>query len=245
MSKSTPRRNLQHLFSSFPFHVDLLMFVTCHIREKIALRPDAVVQPLHTTEASDKQHNSVREGTYLNPSVEALSPAVTEGILDTLSKKFVGTVLSNTGPVLFINRVTYVSALHIFPGTGASWCFVDFLATVFRPSVGIVLSGIIVDQKESGLRVDAGFYDDIHIPIEGLPHGAKFNTQTQRWSFSEPGKKDVELLLLGAVSLRVTTVDFSALEGGQNGSWANAVSTSVNEQRFSMQILGEFLPILV
>ena len=221
------------------------MFVACHFREKIALHPDAVVQPLTTPCATETAPPAARDGTNQLLSVEALSPAMREGILDTLSKKFVGITIDKAGPVLFINKLTNVSTLYIFAGSSASWCYVDFLATVFRPSVGVLLNGIVVHQHTGGIQVDTGFYDNIHIPAESLPTGSAFVGASQQWVIANAQEGQAHIRPFGALSVCVTGVHFTPITGSETQSPTNPTVVTEDEQKVTMRVVGVMLPHVI
>ena len=65
---------------------------------------------------------------------------------------------------------------------------------VFRPFVGEVLIGNVIESNVNGLKVSLNFFTDIHIPGHYMQHPSSFDAKTQLWSwkYGNPDSEEVQ-----------------------------------------------------
>ncbi|KNH06393.1 hypothetical protein XU18_2898 [Perkinsela sp. CCAP 1560/4] len=202
------------------------MFVLCQLREKIAIPPNST-----GLAAQETPHHQIDPTGTSSEVVD---------ILENLSKTFVGGILPDTGLVVLVNRLIKISHLYIYPGGGKSWCYVDFLATVFRPSIGIILTGVVIHQCEDGIQLTNGFFDDILVSKENLPEQARFSIH-KGWSFSGESNNTTEIQRFETMSIRVVHVEFYE----RTAQTPRLTCSSADQRSYSMRIRGTILPLTV
>eukprot|EP00124_Ichthyophonus_hoferi_P004579 Ihof_evm3s523 gene=Ihof_evmTU3s523 len=70
---------------------------------------------------------------------------------------------------------------------GAAFVEVEFRYVIFRPFIGEVVVGKVRNCNASGIQVSMGFFDDIFIPTDGMPHPNKFDREDQIWYWTYSG----------------------------------------------------------
>eukprot|EP01065_Artemidia_motanka_P039407 TRINITY_DN48304_c0_g1_i1.p1 TRINITY_DN48304_c0_g1~~TRINITY_DN48304_c0_g1_i1.p1 ORF type:complete len:267 (+),score=95.62 TRINITY_DN48304_c0_g1_i1:61-801(+) len=94
----------------------------------------------------------------------------TVALTHSLNEKYTDKVLHNVGHCVCVYDVVSYGESVVHPGDdngAASWTNVRFRLVVFRPSVGEVIVGRIIESSsERGVRVSIGFFKDIWVPPE-------------------------------------------------------------------------------
>lgn len=113
-------------------------------------------------------------------------------------------VMHNVGLVLCVYDVLSVGDSYLLPmdAEGASHTRVTFRVIVFRPFVEEILVGKIKSCTLEGVLVSLGFFDDILIKPEALPHPKRFD-QTEQVRLPHSSILDVDFAPINAFSSEI------------------------------------------
>eukprot|EP00916_Digyalum_oweni_P009460 GHVL01015946.1.p1 GENE.GHVL01015946.1~~GHVL01015946.1.p1 ORF type:complete len:174 (+),score=24.39 GHVL01015946.1:135-656(+) len=92
-------------------------------------------------------------------------------------------VVHNVGLCIALWDIEKYERSFIYPGDGATHTIVHFRYVVFRPTVDEILVGKVKNCSKEGISVSMGFFDDIFIPEDNLPHPSKFSETEQMWAW--------------------------------------------------------------
>ncbi len=93
-----------------------------------------------------------------------------EAMEQFINDKYSNKIIPDVGLCISLYDFVEVGEPYIYSGDGASYSDVKFRLVVFRPNIGDVITGIIVDSNDRiGLKVSLDFFDDVFIPHPQLP----------------------------------------------------------------------------
>jgi len=168
-----------------------------------------------------------------------------EAVVDELNVKLANRVVLGVGLVMALWDVVEVGQGVIYPGDGGVHCAVKFRAIVFRPFQDEIIVGKIKRCTPEGVYVTIGFFDDIFIPQEGLPHPSKFDEREQIWIWEYKNEEEDEIHEMymdkgEALRFRITGEGFTdttpipsscgIMEGGAQGAGPSSTTEPVIEE---------------
>ncbi len=109
-------------------------------------------------------------------------PALTQAI----ENKYIDRVIPNIGLVLAFYDIISVNDCFIFPGDfrdsfGEPACSVQFRLVTFKPAVGELLQGRIIQSTTTGVRVSLRFFNDVEVPAHELLQPAVYDGKRKIW----------------------------------------------------------------
>ena len=69
----------------------------------------------------------------------------------------------------------------VHPAEGCCHQQLTFRVVVFKPFVGEILVGKLIESSEQGIKLSVKFFDDIFIPFYLLPKPSVFDHSTSTW----------------------------------------------------------------
>eukprot|EP00759_Apiculatamorpha_spiralis_P028610 PhF_6_TR31152/c0_g1_i2/m.45642/K03022/RPC8, POLR3H; DNA-directed RNA polymerase III subunit RPC8 len=164
------------------------MFCLCEIEDVVRIAPekfDASID-LQNTNTLDPSRGSTStpRGHHHTPTSTAVaafrggpkSMSQTEAVIDALTNKYVGTIVSQCGLVISVWGIEKMGVSSIVPGDGGSWTNTTFILCCFRPMKGAILTGVIVRQDALGIDLSVGFFDNVYVPKDFLQPTSVFDT---------------------------------------------------------------------
>ncbi|PKA49941.1 hypothetical protein AXF42_Ash019257 [Apostasia shenzhenica] len=109
----------------------------------------------------------------LSLSPQLLDLPLVNAIKGEVEKMFLDKVIPNLGLCISIYDIHAINGGFIIPGEGSPTYEVIFRLIMFRPFVGEILSGNILESTNDGLRLSLGFFHDIYVPVSQLPQPCK------------------------------------------------------------------------
>jgi len=132
--------------------------------------------PVHAARLSDVMHISPSEfGKGLLVAIE-----------DALNNKYPNKIVPNLGLCVSLYDVTEVGESHLYPGNASHHTYVEFRLVMFKPFVGEVLDGQIVNCNAQGMRISLGFFDEVHVPSRLLQEGSVWSEDEMVWVWCVP-----------------------------------------------------------
>ena len=103
-----------------------------------------------------------------------------------IEEKYLDRVVPEVGLVVALYDVLEIKDCFIFPGDfrdsfGEAASTATFRLVVFRPDVGDLLRGRIVESTTTGIRVGLEFFNDVEIPAHELMQPAFFDARNKIW----------------------------------------------------------------
>lgn len=98
-----------------------------------------------------------------------------------INAKYSNRILPDVG--LCISHFDYltISEGHLTNGDGCTYYKVTFRLIVFRPFKGEILTGKVKSCDEDGIRITLDFFEDIHVPRDGLPAPSGYDHSEAAW----------------------------------------------------------------
>ena len=88
---------------------------------------------------------------------------IEEAALEVLQQEYEGRTYPEIGKIISVVDIVDVGIGKLIPGDGAAYHPVTFTAVVFRPKIGEIAEGIVVETVDFGVFVRIG-------PVDGLCH---------------------------------------------------------------------------
>ena len=103
-----------------------------------------------------------------------------------IEEKYVDRVVPELGLVVALYDILNVKDSFIFPGDfrdskGEAASTATFRLAVFRPDVGELLRGKIIESTTTGIRVSIAFFNDVEIPAHELMQPSFFDARNKVW----------------------------------------------------------------
>ena len=114
-----------------------------------------------------------------------------DALNEQIELKYVNKVLPGVGLCVCLFDILHVGDPYIYPREGGTIQDINFRLVIFRPFVGEILTGKIVNSDEQGLRVSMGFFDNISIDHSLLQEPKSFDEESKIWSwkYSDGGEE--------------------------------------------------------
>mmetsp|Transcript_5673 Transcript_5673/g.19002 ORF Transcript_5673/g.19002 Transcript_5673/m.19002 type:complete len:230 (+) Transcript_5673:50-739(+) len=147
-------------------------------------------------------------------------------LLDIIEGTYANKILPYVGLVVCVYDLPHIGAGEVHPGEGAAHFKVTIRLVVFRPFVGEVLVGRVLECRSDGLKVTLGFFSDIHIPSTALFHESRFKLDAdgqKYWQWLQDGSEEGHFVLYAGdlVKFRVRSVEFTEVEASAKGVQAH------------------------
>ena len=110
-----------------------------------------------------------------------LNADVIASLTHNINAKYSNRILPNVGLCVAHFDFIDISEGHIRHGDGNTYYKTTFRLVIFRPFMGEILTGKVKSSDESGIRITLGFFDDIHIGLEGMPQPSAYDRQEAAW----------------------------------------------------------------
>lgn len=153
------------------------MFIVCTLEDKLRVQPQDLGKP--TLEAV----TAVIERTYIDK------------------------VVPDLGLVITLYDILDIQGGFVFPSDGAAHFDTKFRLVVFKPFVGQVLVGKVESCNKQGLKIDLGFFSDLHVPDYHCPEDYWFHSQDGLWAWKYDGN-DMYLDIKEEIRVRIMDVKF-------------------------------------
>ncbi|KAL9246077.1 hypothetical protein vseg_019657 [Gypsophila vaccaria] len=144
-----------------------------------------------------------------------LDTPLEDAIIDELQSIFLDKVISKLGLCVSIYDLKSIDGGFVLPNDGAPAYTVVFRMIMFRPYLGEIIAGKIVDSDSKGLRLSLGFFEDIYIPSYALPHPSRLipdpdDPRQKKWEWHPP---DLEAYIIEGdeIRFRVIAVDYPSI----------------------------------
>jgi DNA-directed RNA polymerase III subunit RPC8 len=113
-------------------------------------------------------------------------------IIEQIELKYCNKIILNVGLGVAFYDFVNIGDPYLYPGAGSAIQVVRFRLIVFRPFVGEVMSGKVIQSTKEGLRISLEFFDDIFIPSSQLQNPSIYNPDTSLWTWKYDGSLDSE-----------------------------------------------------
>ncbi|GAQ91943.1 DNA-directed RNA polymerase III subunit [Klebsormidium nitens] len=140
-----------------------------------------------------------------------------QAITDEIEKTYFDKVIPEVGLVITLYDISSIEGGEVYAGDGAPRFSVSFRLVVFRPFVGEVLVGKLLDSDASGLKVSLGFFDDIHVPEHLLQEPSVFDDTEGLWVWKY-NDNDMFMDKEEEVRFKVSSVKFPPLPPENDGT---------------------------
>lgn len=153
-------------------------------------------------------------------------------IKSTLNRKFSNKVLHNVGLCVSLFDIIKVNEFFLLAGDGATQTKIRFNLIVFRPFIDEILVGKVRGSSRSeGIRVSLGFFDNVLILPQSMPHPSRFDDDEQLWVWqydNEDGANDMIIDIGQDIRFKVIEEKFIDISPkvSQSGSEAQQSSNS-------------------
>ncbi len=142
-------------------------------------------------------------------------------LIEQIEAKYSNRVILNVGLAIMFYDFVEIGEPYLYPGAGSSIQVVKFRLIVFRPFVGEVIVGKVLQSNKDGIRLSLDFFDDIIIPSSQLQNPSTFDPATNLWTWryeTEGGEDGGTIanefaLTLGEEVSTQTKILFSAIAG--------------------------------
>jgi DNA-directed RNA polymerase III subunit RPC8 len=123
--------------------------------------------------------------------------------------KYANRVIPDVGLCIYLHDFKMVEDAIIYPAEGGAHHRVVCRVVVFRPFVGEIAIGTIVESNEKGIRVSLDFFDEIIIPHELLLQPAKFDQKAKLWVWKYAEGEEGKYQTHEQIRFRVENVRFN------------------------------------
>eukprot|EP01121_Diplochlamys_sp_Union-15-3_P022424 TRINITY_DN9543_c1_g1_i1.p1 TRINITY_DN9543_c1_g1~~TRINITY_DN9543_c1_g1_i1.p1 ORF type:complete len:206 (-),score=30.50 TRINITY_DN9543_c1_g1_i1:21-638(-) len=130
-------------------------------------------------------------------------------ISDEINKKYSNRVLLDVGLCICLYDIVKLGDAFVFPGDGASFVQTKFRMIVFKPFVGEVLVGRILNSSEDGVHVSMAFFEHIFIPFTSLQQPSTFHRAEKKWLWEYSGYQ-LSMDQNMSIRFRVDAVEFNS-----------------------------------
>jgi len=130
-------------------------------------------------------------------------------LANEINIKYSNQVIPKIGLCIALKAIEDVGSPKYIAGTTGMHIKVKFRMIVFRPSVQEIISGKIYETSSKGIRVSLGFFEDVLIPENEMPHPSVFDEENEIWIWKYEGS-DTELYLARGdrIRLRIRELEF-------------------------------------
>ncbi|KAH8593688.1 RNA polymerase III subunit Rpc25 [Bisporella sp. PMI_857] len=106
-----------------------------------------------------------------------------QAIEDNINAKYANRVIQKIGLCICLYDLTSASDGLVGNGTGLVSVNVEFRLVVFRPFSGEIIMGRISSSTDAGIHLKTHFFDEIFVPKNRLPEGAKYSADEDCWKW--------------------------------------------------------------
>lgn len=182
---------------------------------------------------------TVQEKVKIAP--DQFKRSTTEVIIEQIDIKFSNRVIPDVGLCICFYDFLEVGDPYIYPGEGNAIQDVKFRLVVFKPFIGEIITGKLVESHAEGLRVSVDFFDDINIPHLFLQEPSLFDPVRELWTwkYGEDESSDVFVMELGEkIRFKVRSVNFVGMESKHTDPKAARSNDPDTQLRSAMEVTG-------
>jgi DNA-directed RNA polymerase III subunit RPC8 len=183
---------------------------------------------------------TVQEKVKIAPDQFKRSTA--EVIMEQIDIKFANRVIPDVGLCICFYDFLDVGDPYIYPGEGSAIQDVKFRLIIFKPFIGEIMTGRLVESRQDGLRVSVDFFDDINIPFLFLAQPSVFDEVKEIWTWKygeEENSENAFLMELGeTVRFKVRSVNFVGAEKKHTDPKLKSSNDSETQPPSAMEITG-------
>ncbi|KAF7457734.1 RNA polymerase Rpb7, N-terminal domain-containing protein [Cryptosporidium felis] len=102
-----------------------------------------------------------------------------------VNEKYLNRIVKNAGLMIYFVGFEEIGHAEIDTDNGGLLYSVSFKMIVFKPYIGEIIEGIIINSDSTGLTVSLGFFSDIKIPCNDLrePKSVDINKKIWSWDY--------------------------------------------------------------
>lgn len=123
----------------------------------------------------------------------AFNIPIKESLQDEIHKKYSNKIIVNIGLAISVWDILDVKEGLLRPGDGGLFVEIQFRMIVWKPFIGEILEGTVLDCSLEGIKVNLGFFDEIFIPQSYLFENCEFKGVEKAWVWKPD--EDTELFI--------------------------------------------------
>ncbi|KAH8584684.1 RNA polymerase Rpb7 [Cryptosporidium sp. chipmunk genotype I] len=125
-----------------------------------------------------------------------------------INDKYLNKVINNAGLMIYFVGFDCVDHADIDDDEGGLLFRVTFKMISFKPYIGEVIEGVVIDSDSTGLTVSLGFFNDVKIPCSDLREPKSIDSNTKIWSWDYENHK-LCYLIDSTIRFKVSSVLFN------------------------------------
>ncbi|KAF8820129.1 Rna polymerase Rpb7, N-terminal domain-containing protein [Cardiosporidium cionae] len=98
-----------------------------------------------------------------------------------IQAKYVNKVIDQVGLVVGIYDILRITDSIILPADGRVHYKVNFRLIIFKPFLGEILDGTLIEANSSGMKVSLQFFQDIKLHPDAIRNPRGFDKEEERW----------------------------------------------------------------
>lgn len=102
-------------------------------------------------------------------------------LIEQIELKYVNKVLNDVGLGIAFFDFLYIGEPYLYPGAGSAIRLGRFRIVMFRPFVGEVMTGHVVEANKDGIKVSLDFFEDIFISGSHMQNPSSFDSSSGLW----------------------------------------------------------------
>ena len=114
---------------------------------------------------------------------EELEIKFEECIIEKLNNMLSNKIIKNVGLCITFYDFIKIESSFIPQGYPTIYVPVHFRYVVFAFVPGEVIDCFISSSSPEGIKMSTGFFQDIFVPVEKLPEGSQYDSETQMWNW--------------------------------------------------------------
>ncbi|XP_074319591.1 uncharacterized protein LOC141656551 [Silene latifolia] len=140
---------------------------------------------------------------------------IEESITDELQSIFLDKIISKLGLCVSVYDILSIDGGFVLPDNGAPTYTVVFRMIMFRPYIGEIIEGKLLESDTKGVRLSLGFFEDIYVPSYALQQPAHLVPDPERpkekfWTWMHEDEEDFRVEG-DEIRFRVTSVDYPTI----------------------------------
>lgn len=128
---------------------------------------------------------------------------IKECITNELSKKYANKVVSNLGLVIAVWDILDIKDGLLKPGDGAAFVETKFRCVVWKPFIGEILTGWVLECTADGVKVKMEFFDEIFIPKNYFFENCSFRPEDKAWVWAPDDETELFIDLNEKIRFRI------------------------------------------
>jgi DNA-directed RNA polymerase subunit E'/Rpb7 len=104
-------------------------------------------------------------------------------IEDILERKYVDKTFHDIGLCICFYDFISIGDPMIYPAEGGVHIAVRFRLVIFRPFIGEILQGKVIETSSSGIKISMEFFKNIFIPNHMIMEPSSFDAASKTWNW--------------------------------------------------------------